>query len=103
MLHNLSASYVEGVIKYKGRVVIGSGGLLKEELIKSTYDSCIGGHAGIQNTYKRLKAHFYWPSMKKLVQEIVQHCDICKQAKAERVPYPRLLQALLVPRGSDRI
>jgi len=46
-----------------------------------------------------LRAHFHWPSMKKLVQEIVQHCDICKQAKAERVPYPGLLQALLVPRG----
>jgi hypothetical protein len=100
MLHNLSTLYVEGVIKYKGRVIIGSAGLLKEELIKSTYDSYIGGHAGIQNTYRRLKAHFYWPSMRKLVQEIVQHCDICKQAKAERVPYLGLLQALQVRSGS---
>jgi len=66
-----SFTYVERVVKYKGRVVIGSAGLLREELIKSTHDSYIGGHAGIQNTYRRLKAHFYWPSMKKLVQEIV--------------------------------
>ena len=75
-----SFTYADGVVKYKGRVVIGSAGLLREELIKSTNDS-------------------YWPSMKKLVQEIVQHCDICKQAKAERVPYPELLHALPVPRG----
>jgi hypothetical protein len=50
-----SSTYTEGVVKYKGRVVIGSIGLLREELIKSTYDSYIGGHAGIQNTYRRLK------------------------------------------------
>jgi transposase InsO family protein len=83
----LSFTYAEGVVKYKGK------------FFKSTYDSYIGGHVRIQNTYRRLKAHFYWPFMKKLVQEIVQHCDICKQAKVERVPYPGLLQALPVPRG----
>ena len=83
----LSFTYAEGVVKYKGKI------------FKSTHDSYIGGYVRIQNTYRRLKAHFYWPFMKKLVQEIVQHCDICKQAKVERVPYPGLLQALPVPRG----
>jgi hypothetical protein len=92
-------TYTEGVVKYNGRIVIGSAGLLREELIKSTHDSYIKGHAGIQNTYRQLKAHFYWPSMKKLVQRIVQHYDICKQAKAERVPYLGFLQAFPVPRG----
>jgi transposase InsO family protein len=88
------------MIKYKGRIVIGSTGLLREDLIKSIHDSYIGGHVGIQNTYRRLKAHFYWPSMKKLIQRIVLQCDICKQAKAERVVYPGLLQPLPIPRGT---
>ena len=90
-------TYIDRVVKYKGRIVIGAAGLLREELVKSTHDSYIGGHVGIQNTYRRLKAHFYWPFMKKLVHQLVQHCDICKQSKAERVPYPGLLQALSAP------
>jgi len=90
---------INRVVKYKGRIVIGASGLLREELIKSTHDSYIGGYAGIQNTYRRLKAHFYWPFMKKLVHQLVQHCDICKQAKTERVPYPGLLQVLSAPHG----
>jgi len=92
-------TYTNGVVKYKGRIVIGVAGPLREELVKTIHDSYIGGHAGIQNTYRLLKAHFYWPSMKKLVYQLVQHCDVCKQAKAERVPYPGLLQALSPPHG----
>jgi transposase InsO family protein len=38
--------------------------------------------------------------MKKLMQRIVLQCDICKQAKAERVVYPGLLQPLPIPRGT---
>lgn len=73
---------------------------VKGENHQVSYDSCIGGHAGIQNTYKRLKTHFYWPTMKKLVQKIVQQCDVCKQAKAKRVVYLGLLQPLPVLRGT---
>ena len=67
----LNFTYTNGVVKYKGRIVIGVVGSLREELVKTTHDSYIGGHTGIQNTYRRLKAHFYWPSMKKLVYQLV--------------------------------
>nr|TKR98303.1 hypothetical protein D5086_0000204380 [Populus alba] len=48
-------TYTNGVLKYKGRMVVGAAGSLREELVKNTHDSYIGGHAGIQNTYRRLK------------------------------------------------
>jgi len=57
MLNNLPALHILKVW-LSIRVVIGSAGLLREDLIKSTYDSYIGGHAGIQNTYRRLKGSF---------------------------------------------
>jgi len=37
--------------------------------------------------------------MKKWIYQLVQHCDIYKQAKVERVPYLGLLQALPTPHG----
>jgi len=55
----LNFTYTNGAVKYKGRIVIRAAGLLREELVKTTHDSYIGGYVGIQNTYKRLKAHFY--------------------------------------------
>ena len=35
--------------------------------------------------------------MKTSVKEFVNACVTCQQAKAERVPYPGILQPLLVP------
>ena len=45
-------TYTNGVVKYKWRIVIGAAGSLRDELVKTTHDSYIGGHAGIQNTYR---------------------------------------------------
>jgi hypothetical protein len=67
---------------------------LREKVVKTAHDSCIGGHAGIQSSYKRLKAMFYWPLMKKMVKQLVKECDIYNQAKIKRVVYPKLLQPL---------
>lgn len=61
------------------------------------HDSAIGGHSGFPVTYRRIKAIFAWPGMKKQVKTFVQSCQICQQAKAERVKYPGLLLPIPVP------
>jgi hypothetical protein len=32
--------------------MVGQGGHLRAQLVKSVHDSYVGGHAGIQNTYR---------------------------------------------------
>ncbi|KAJ6942306.1 hypothetical protein NC652_008196 [Populus alba x Populus x berolinensis] len=93
-------TYTEGVLRYKGRIVVGQDGELRAKLIKSVHDSYVGGHASIQNTFRRLKTNFYWSGMKAMVKRTVEECDVCKQAKVERVAYPGLLQPLPVPKGT---
>jgi hypothetical protein len=83
---------VDGVLKYKNMVVIGSNEELKKRLVDATHDSCVEGHTCIQNSYKRLKSYFYWPSIKQMVKQVVEEYDTCKRAKLERVAYPGLLQ-----------
>jgi hypothetical protein len=56
--------------------VIDSEGDLREKLVKEAHDSFIRGHASVQNSYKRLKTMFYWPTMKKMVERIVKKCDL---------------------------
>ena len=64
-------THVKGIIKYKERIVVGDKGALSEYLVKFAHNSFIEGHVRIHNSYKRLKAHLYWPSMKKLVKKLV--------------------------------
>lgn len=97
-----SASYPEyqveaGILRYKNRVFIGSANSLRTEILSEIHDTSFGGHSSIMGTYSRLKAFFYWPNMKKEVEEIVRGCDICQRNKANHSSYPGLLQPLPIP------
>lgn len=71
----------------------------KQELLKEFHDSPLGDHAGIQRTYLRLIANFYWYGVKKDVQNYIDGCAICQQIKyVPRAPYG-LLQPLDIPTG----
>lgn len=61
------------------------------------HNSSIGGHFGIQDNYQKAKGLFYWLSMKKDFAEFINAYDMCKKCKKESVPYPGLLQPLMVP------
>lgn len=54
-------------------------------------------------TYKRVKALFAWPRMKKMIQQWTKDCAICQQAKLDLAKYPGLLQPLPIPEGAWQI
>jgi hypothetical protein len=54
-------------------------------------------NSGMQATYMRIKALFFWPRMKQTIADYVQACQVCQQAKVEHVKFPGLLQPLPVP------
>lgn len=88
---------VNGIIKYKGRVWVGSNSLAQQHILQALHNSGIGGHSRFQATYHRIKSLFAWPKMKDSVRLFVQTCEVCQQAKAEHVKTPGLLQPLEVP------
>jgi hypothetical protein len=45
----------QGLIKFKGRLVIGNNLALQTKLIATLHDTAVGGHSGIQATYQRAK------------------------------------------------
>lgn len=89
-----------GLIRYKGRIWIGNNTDLQNKLIAELHHNPIGGHSGFPVTYRRIKRLFAWLGMKKQVKCQLQHCQVCIQAKPERVKYPGLLQPLPVPEGA---
>jgi hypothetical protein len=62
----------QGLIKYKGRLVIGANSALQTKLIAALHDSAVGGHSGIQATYKRIRPLYHWAGMKLDVENYVR-------------------------------
>ena len=75
---NMDYTYTKGVLRYKGRIMVGQEGELRARLVKSMHESYVEGHASIQNTFRRLKANFYWSGMKAMVKRTMDECDVCK-------------------------
>lgn len=67
------------------------------------HESAVGGHFGFPVTYRRIKSNFAWPGMKQQIYDFVQTCQICQQAKPERVKYPGPLLPLPIPENAWQV
>jgi hypothetical protein len=54
------------------------------EVLKARHSNLAAGHFGIQRTYEAIRKDFYWPSMRKDVEEFVNSCIICQKIKSSR-------------------
>jgi hypothetical protein len=93
-------SWVNGVLRYKSRIWIGSNVDLQNKLISVCHSSAVGGHSGMHVIYRRMKQLFAWRGMKAAVQEFVQTCLVCQMAKPDRTKSNGLFQPLPVPEGA---
>ncbi|CAK9834654.1 Retrovirus-related Pol polyprotein from transposon 17.6 [Anthophora retusa] len=54
------------------------------QLIEEAHDSLVGGHKGVNKTYRRLKSRYTWPGMKNEIQEFIRKCKSCQEQKLVR-------------------
>jgi hypothetical protein len=87
----------QGIIRYNGKIWLGSYKPLQSKIFAALHASAIGGHSGSPATYHRIKHLFYWPSMKSDILLWVQSYATCQHAKPDQARYPGLLQHLPVP------
>ncbi|KAL4324042.1 hypothetical protein GQ457_11G007640 [Hibiscus cannabinus] len=87
----------EGLVVFKGRIVIPKELALRSRLLWEYHDSKLGGHAGVNRTYRRLSASFYWAGMRNEVRDYVRQCQTCQRMKIESLSPAGLLQPLPIP------
>ena len=85
------------LLRFKGRMWVGNNSQVQQQILTTLHAGAIGGHSGVNATLQRIRQLFAWPQMKAYVQQFIDNCSICKQAKPERVKYPGLLKPLVVP------
>ncbi|XP_026417003.1 uncharacterized protein LOC113312466 [Papaver somniferum] len=94
---NLKYTYLNGILRYKERLYIGSSTSTRTKILDSIHSSAVGRHSGMQATYIRAKSYFYWPAMKKDILLFVSTCDVCQRHKGEHTFPAGLLQPLPIP------
>ena len=87
----------QGLLRYKGRIWIGSDLTLQHKILEAFHCSAVGGHSGFPATYHHIKRLFAWTGLKSAVHLFVTACPTCQQAKPNQARYPVLLQPLAIP------
>jgi hypothetical protein len=74
---------VDGVIKYQGKIWLGTHLAAQQAVLTTLHSSGLGGHSGALVTYHKIKQLFSWPGMKQDVFKYVHQCMVYQQAKSE--------------------
>ncbi|MCO5600675.1 hypothetical protein L7F22_054790 [Adiantum nelumboides] len=69
---------------------------LREKVMTECHCPPYTGHRGIAITMKGVERYFYWPRLKKDVEEFVRSCLVCQKVKFDRHKAQGLLQPLSI-------
>lgn len=89
--------YEKGLIKFDGKLYVGNQKYLRTQILWEFHDSAVGGHSGQEVTFKRLSQMFFWPNLRREVNEYIAACDVCQRIKSGTQFLGGLLQPLPVP------
>lgn len=90
-------SLIAGVLRRKGKLVIGPVHTLRKSIVDWQHSSPEARHVGRDATTMRVKRLFYWKGVTKDVKQFVRECLTYQAAKYEPIASPGLLQPLSIP------
>jgi hypothetical protein len=84
-----------GLLLFEGLMYVPT--RLREDVLRTFYDGPVRGHPGTAKMLQLMQERFFFPKMRRAVEEYVRKCAICRRNKHDRhAPYG-LLQLLQVP------
>lgn len=96
-LEDPSYTIRDGILMYRGRFLISKDSKLKALLLQEFHDTLVGGLVGVERTFLRLNANFFWKGMRNDVKEFVTKCITCQTIKYSTASPNGLLQPLEMP------
>ncbi|PKA46982.1 putative mitochondrial protein [Apostasia shenzhenica] len=94
---NKPYTWQNNLLRWKGKLVIGSDFALRQQLIQMIHMGSMGGHSGFIPTLHKLKSMFHWKGMGKATKIFIQECNVCQQNKYETSSKSGPLQPLPIP------
>lgn len=90
-------SVSDGLILFGRRLVVGEDSPFREALLYEHHSTPQAGHPGVERTFRRLAAQFYWPYMHRDMKRFVDGCVECQTTKYSTQKPGGLLQPLPIP------
>ena len=87
----------DGVLRFQDRVCVPSVPKLRRTILEEGHRSSLSIHPGATKMYQDLRQMFWWPGLKKEVNEFVLACLVCQKAKIEHQKPSGKLQPLEIP------
>ena len=53
----------------------------KKQILYEFHDASVGGHRGMNKTYRAIKSRYTWPNMRRDIEEYVKQCKSCQVNK----------------------
>ena len=86
----------DGLVLFRNLIYIPNNSI-KLSIMQSHHDSPTSGHFGQAKTFELISREFYWPQMRKFINQYIQSCDVCCRNKLPRHKPVGPLQPLPVP------
>ncbi|KAL2347570.1 hypothetical protein Fmac_001570 [Flemingia macrophylla] len=87
----------DGVVRFNDRVCVLSRPTLRRLILEEGHKSKLNFHPGSTKMYQNLKKIFWWPRMKRDIEDFVNACLIFQKANVEHQKPSGLLQPLSIP------
>jgi len=56
----------------------------KQTILEASYNHQLAGHMGVDNTFQRLSAKYYWKTMYDDIRNYIRTCDTCQKRRREK-------------------
>jgi hypothetical protein len=89
----------DGIIMFRGRMVMPDNADLKKEIVQSHHDSGTAGHPGREKTLDLVTRDYWWTSVTQYIHKYVDGCEQCQHSKTVHTPSKVPLKPLRVPKG----
>ncbi len=80
--HDRGMKLDDGLIYYNHRIYIPQNHALRGEIIAASHNHITAGHPGIEKTKELVLQEYWWPKMKKDIENYVHACETCQRTKS---------------------
>ncbi len=80
--HDRGMKLDDGLIYYDHHIYIPQDHALRGEIIAASHNHITAGHPGIEKTKELVLREYWWPKMKKDIENYVRTCETCQRTKS---------------------
>jgi len=85
----------DGLLHFEGRMYVPT--RMRNTVIEAYHDPQVYGHPGVDRMVKMLQREYYFPGMRKSIEDYIRCCNTCRRSKHDKHKPYGLLQPLNVP------